>query len=116
MVLLPPAGTTWHRHSSLSAAPGHRRASAGFHKAVPSPIQLTTCLGLTRYRWSEGSPSCPCRTTEMICGVLQLLSACHQDVSEAHAGSKPTGHTWAASPPCPRFSQPGQLHGWTQTR
>lgn len=41
MVLLPPAGTTWHRHSSLSAAPGHRLASAGSYKAVPSPVQLT---------------------------------------------------------------------------
>lgn len=105
MVLLPPAGTTWHRYSSLSTA-----LARGDCEAAPSSAPLTTCWGLMRYRWSEGTPSCPCRMTEMILVLLELLSTCHQDVTEAHIGSRPTGHTWTASPPGPPFSQ---LRGWT---
>lgn len=50
--------------------------------AAPSerthPCLLTTCLGLIWYMLPEGTPSCSCRMTEMICSSaleppLQLL-------------------------------------------
>lgn len=70
MVLLPPAGTTWSRHSGL------RTVHASW--PPPAPPRLTTCLGLMENRWAEGTPSCPCRTTEMILEALalELPSAC----------------------------------------
>ena len=42
------------------------------------PHPLTTCLGLMENRWSEGTPSCPRRMTEMIfwgAPALELPSA-----------------------------------------
>lgn len=69
--------------SSLSAGHTHTPTPAlvrGMFPEAPSPTPLTTCLGLTVNRWSEGAPSCPCRMTEMIWGApaLELPSACGQ--------------------------------------
>lgn len=79
----------------------------GTRRQLLAPPRLTTCLGLTQYGWSEGTPSCSCRMTEMIfCEApsLELPSACCQGVAEAHTGSRSTGHTSVASPPRPSTS------------
>lgn len=98
----------------LSAAWCHCLASG----QLPAQPQLTICLGLMRYRWSEGTPSCSCRTTEMMCLApslsLVLLSACRQDVAEAHTGSG----LWHRAPrlrPTQLCSQNGPLLGWRMT-
>ena len=113
----------WPQCPSPPTGPA-RGASAGRAR----PAHLTICLGLTRYRWPQGTPSCSRRTTETIFREALLLtleqpSACRQRVTGARAGSRPAGPGSAAGPPRPSTSAPplhpcsqtGQLHGWSLT-
>lgn len=55
---------------------------------------LTTCLGLIRYMWSERTPSCPCRMTEIICSSAlapSLQLPCCQGDPAVHMGPADLG-------------------------
>ena len=113
MVLLPPAGTTWQTRTAASAPPvPPGQGDTPPRPEPPAPPHLTTCLGLMENSWSEGTPSRPCRVTEMISWealALEPPSACGPGVAEAHAGSRPTGHSPAAL-------LPPLLTGWAASR
>lgn len=90
-------------HSTLCRTSGPRTTGVKeMQMVLLPPAGTTTCLGLMENGSSEGTPSRPCRVTEMIsweAPALEPPSACGPGVAEAHAGSRPTGHSPAALPP-----------------
>lgn len=112
MVLLPPAGTTWHRHSSLSTAPGQW----GLCEAAPSSAPTHHLLGADTVQVITGHSLVPLQDDrDDLCvtgAALHLTSTCPR-------GSHRLKAHWPhldCQPTLDPSSQTGQLHGRTPTR
>lgn len=78
MVLLPPAGTTWHRHSSISTA----RGQWALCEATPGSAPTHHLLGADPVQVVRGHSVVPLqddRDDLCVTGTALHLSRCHRD-------------------------------------